>query len=238
MGMEAWQYHGVSLLECCTRRMLERESRAGCAALGRGAAPGAPGQQLQPCSVEQPRLLSPCSPQRARASRAALHIPALPEMCLGSTGVCLLWFSNYVRQQQSCGELYRAGVLHREEMGDLSCPGHLCTILTRSCLCRLPRNPTGVHQRGGVCSGAGTLPPWTAAQIVPYFINRPCHLSIQPTTSSPGVLRGCRREKWKDHIKKSLHELKTSTLIMILSLWYLVPNPSSVRVHTGQGWEL
>lgn len=74
-------------------------------------------------------LLSLCSLQRARASRAALHIPALPEMCLGTPGVCLFWFSNYVRQQQSPGELCRAGGLDRGEMGDLSSTGHLCTIL-------------------------------------------------------------------------------------------------------------
>lgn len=107
-----------------------------------------------------------------------------------------------------------------------------------SCLCRLPKKPTGAHQRWGTCSGAGTLPPWTPAQILPYFINTQCHLSIHPTASSPGICWGCRKEKGKDCGKKSLHELKAFKLIMMLSLWHLVPKQSPVRVHTGQEGEL
>lgn len=202
--MEAWEYHWVSLLKCWTRRMLrEAEQSSLCCPGLRGCSVRPRCRSSQPCSVKQHSLLSLCSLQRARASRAALHIPALPEMCLGSTGVCLFWFSNYVRQQQSHGELYRTGVLDREEMGDLS---FTCAPnWTRSCLCRLPKKPIGAHQRGGTCSGAGTLPPWTAAQIVPYFINRWCHLSFHSTAYSPGILLGMQKGEVKRSCKKSLY---------------------------------
>lgn len=99
-----------------------------------------------------------------------------------------------MRQQQRPGELYRAGGLDREEMGDLNSTGRLCTILPME-LCRLPKKLLGPTREEGQVLGLGLCPPGQLPKFFPTLLIVICQFShsLQPR-DFVGDVEG-RREK-------------------------------------------
>lgn len=98
--------------------------------------------------------LTPLSAMWQKAAVLLLKYQPFKVMYLGSTGVCLYWFSKYVRQQHSSEELYRELKCCTERRwSDLTSQFTFIACWTLSCLFRLPRKPVGglPHRRDLFC---------------------------------------------------------------------------------------
>lgn len=136
-------------------------------------------------------VLTPFSAMWQKAAGLLLKYQSFKVMYLGSTGVCLYWFSKYVRQQHSSEELCRELKCCTERRWcDLSSQFTCIPCWTQSCLFRLPRKPVGglPHRRDLFCGWCSAPEP--TVHILPYFIIGQCLLSTHPRSFSLGFFGG------------------------------------------------